>query len=105
MTVERAKKIYMPMTETMYYILLSLIEPQHGYGIMRHVERITNGRIRLGAGTVYNSLSKLQADDLIELIAESDRRKIYLITEAGQGLIEAELKRLEELSANGRQAM
>lgn len=102
MSVENAKKMYMPMTETMYYILLSLIEPRHGYGVMRHVEQITMGRVKLGAGTIYNSLGKLESDSLIELLTETDRRKIYLITDVGQELLKAEVQRLEELCENGR---
>ena len=105
MTLDGAKKNYMPMTETMYYILLSLTEPRHGYGIMQHVEEITGDRIRLGAGTIYNSLAKLERDALVELITETERRKIYLITDVGQELLKAEITRLEELSENGRKYM
>ncbi|MDR3207907.1 MAG: PadR family transcriptional regulator [Oscillospiraceae bacterium] len=105
MTLDGAKKTYMPMTETMFYILLSLTEPRHGYGIMQHVEEITGERIRLGAGTIYNSLSKLERSELIELITETERRKIYLITEVGQELLKAEIVRLEELAENGRKYM
>ena len=98
----RIKHIYMPMTETMFYILLSLTEPRHGYGIMQHVEEITGERIRLGAGTIYNSLTKLERDSLIEFIAETERRKIYLIADVGSELLKAEVERQEELVANGR---
>ncbi|MCL2747231.1 MAG: PadR family transcriptional regulator [Oscillospiraceae bacterium] len=105
MTLDGAKKAYIPMTETMYYILLALTEPSHGYGIMQHVEEITGERIHLGAGTIYNSLAKLERDALIELITETERRKIYLITDVGQELLKAEITRLEELVENGRKYM
>ncbi len=102
MTLNNAARRYLPMTETMYYILLSLTEPRHGYGILLNVKDITSGRIRLGAGTIYNSLSKLEKDGLIELVAETERRKIYLICDVGRELLGLELTRLEELCENGR---
>lgn len=102
MKVEDAIKQYLPMTETMYYILLSLVDERHGYGIMQHVEKLTNGRIKLGAGTIYNSLSKLEKDGLINAIAEYDRRKIYAITIIGSNVLEAEIIRLKELYDNGK---
>ena len=105
MTLDGAKKTYLPMTETMYHILLTLTEPRHGYGIMQQVEEITGERIQLGAGTTYNSLAKLERDALIELITETERRKIYLITDVGQELLKAEIARLEELAENGRKYM
>ena len=92
---------YLPMTETMYYILLSLTEPRHGYGILLHVKHITAGRVELGAGTIYNSLAKLEADDLIALTAETERRRIYAATKLGCSLLKRELERLKELSKNG----
>ena len=101
MVLDVAKKAYMPMTETMYYILLALTEPRHGYGIMQHVDEITGDRIHLGAGTIYNSLAKLERDSLIELITATERRKIYLITDVGTELLKAEVTRQEELVENG----
>ena len=105
MILDVVKKAYVPMTETMYYILLALVEPRHGYGIMQHVDEITGERIHLGAGTIYNSLAKLEKDALIELIAETERRKIYLITDVGLELLKAEVSRQEELIENGHKYM
>ncbi|GJM80274.1 hypothetical protein HMSSN139_27700 [Paenibacillus sp. HMSSN-139] len=65
MNFESAKKRFIPMSETMFYILLSLQQERHGYGIMQHVKEITNDRIVLGAGTIYQSLGKLEKDGLI----------------------------------------
>ncbi len=104
MTTEAAIKDYLPMTETMYYILLSLREARHGYGIFLHVQELTQGRIRLGAGTIYNSLSRLERDGLISLHSQTSRRKLYGILPAGQAVLKAELSRLEELLANGKPA-
>ena len=101
MDFQKIKKTYLPMTETMYYILLSLKEERHGYGIMQYVEEITNKRITLGAGTIYNSLSKLERDALIKVVEEKDRRKIYKITEDGERILELEVNRLKELYDNG----
>ena len=101
MEIEKLKKQYLPMSETAYYILLSLTERGHGYGIMQHVEMITNGRIRLGAGTLYGSLSKMENEGFIVPVAEEDRRKIYKATDLGNKLLELEIERLKELYDNG----
>ena len=102
MTTEAAIKAYVPMTETMYYILLSLTEPKHGYGIMLNVADITKGRIRIRPGTVYNSLARLEQDGLISIVAETDRKKIYIINNEGLGVLKTEIVRLGELFENGR---
>ena len=98
----KAMQTYLPMTESMYYILLSLLEPRHGYGIMQDVEKLTEGRIRLGAGTIYTSLSKLDKDGLIVAVAEEERRKIYRASLLGVQILKAENRRLHELYENGR---
>lgn len=105
MELTETQKAYMPMSETAYYILLSLNEPRHGYGIMQYVELITNDRLRLGPGTLYGSLSRMEKDGLIEVVAEEDRRKVYVITDDGRQVLRAELERLKELVANGIEVM
>jgi len=80
MSLEGARKRYLPMSETMFYILLSLKQERHGYAIMQHAKELTDARIVLGAGTVYSSLGKLEGDGLISAVREEDRRKIYIIT-------------------------
>lgn len=94
-------KKYVPMTETAYYILLSLTKERHGYGIIGHVETITKNRITLGAGTIYGTLSKLEKDGLICGMNESERRKTYLITAEGKEILTLEIERLQELVCNG----
>lgn len=94
-------KAYLPMSESAYYILLSLKEPRHGYGIILYVKEITQGRIILGAGTIYGTLTKFEKDKLIIPAGEEERRKLYKLTEAGNLLLEQELKRIDELSNNG----
>lgn len=99
--MEKIIKSYLPMTETMYYILLSLIEPKHGYGIILHVEKITAGRMRIGAGTIYTSLTRLEKDGLIKLYEEFERRKIFVINDLGREVLKVEIERLRELYENG----
>ncbi|WP_407271398.1 PadR family transcriptional regulator [Radiobacillus sp. PE A8.2] len=91
------------MTETAFYILLSLTEPRHGYGIIKHVEHITNNRIKLGSGTVYGTLTKMQRDQIIMVYADEERKKIYEITLIGKRLMREEIVRLKELHQNALQ--
>ena len=105
MSVEKARKRYIPMSETMFYILLSMKQERHGYAIMQHVKELTKGRIRLGAGTVYSSLGKLEGDGLIKSIREEDRRNIYLITPLGKQILHEEAERIAELSSNYKEVL
>lgn len=100
MELKKVLKIYIPMTETAYYILLSLTEPRHGYGIIKHVEEITKKRIRLGSGTVYGTLTKMQRDGIIIVYADEKRKKTYEITDIGRNLMREEINRLKELHEN-----
>ncbi|RLQ90568.1 PadR family transcriptional regulator [Planomicrobium sp. Y74] len=93
-------KKYVPMTETAFYILLSLTEPRHGYGIVKHVEEITAGRLVLGSGTVYGTLTKMQKDGVITVFADEQRKTVYEITGAGKELMKAEITRIKELQRN-----
>ncbi len=88
---------YSPMSETMFYILLSLREERHGYGVMQHVGELTDGRIVLGAGTVYTSLGKLEHDGLVKVTSQADRRTNYVITPKGAEVLRAEARRIAEL--------
>ena len=91
---------YIPMTETAFYILLALRNERHGYGILGHVEKITDHRVRLGAGTIYGTLSKMEKDKLITVLSERDRRKTYIITDLGKEILDMEVRRLNELLEN-----
>ena len=94
------RKVYVPMTETSFYILLCLREPNHGYGIVQKVKEITDGEIVLTPGTMYGSLSKMEKDGLIKFVREEDKRKIYQITELGNEVLSIELARIERLYRN-----
>jgi len=91
------KKVYVPMTETGFYILLCLQEEMHGYSIVQKVEELTQGEIRLSPGTMYGSLSKMEKDGIIRFVREEDKRKIYVITELGIDVLELEKKRIKRL--------
>jgi DNA-binding PadR family transcriptional regulator len=98
-------KKYSPLTETTFYILISLMEPLHGYGIMQKVENLSRGRVKLGPGTLYGAIGNLLEAKMIELKDDretNNRRKIYQIRNLGIEMIEFEIKRLEEMLKNGK---
>jgi DNA-binding PadR family transcriptional regulator len=95
---------FSPLTEATFYILLSLTEPLHGYGILKKVEEMSGGRLKLAAGTLYGALSTLERNKLIVLMGEDEknkRRKLYQMTESGRDLIRFEIERLGEMVRNG----
>lgn len=97
------KKVYVPMTETGFYILLCLREPNHGYGIVQKVKELTGGEVILTPGTMYGSLSKMEKDGLIRFLREEDKRRIYQITELGREVLTIEMRRIERLYRNMRE--
>ena len=98
----RIERIYVPMTETGFYILYCLQTPQHGYGISRQVEWMTNGELVIGAGTMYGTLSKMEKDGLIAFDREEEKRRLYRITELGEEVLDREVRRIERLYRNSR---
>lgn len=99
------RKVYVPMTETGFYILFSLQKPNHGYGVVQLVEKLTNGEIRLTPGTMYGSLSKMEKDGLIRFVNEEDKRKIYEITDLGTEVLQLELKRIKRLYETSKEVI
>lgn len=97
------RKVYVPMTETGFYILLCLQNEMHGYSIVQKVEAMTGGDIRLSPGTMYGSLSKMEKDGLIRFVREEDKRKIYVITDLGKEVLQLEMQRIERLYRNMRE--
>lgn len=94
-----------PLTEAVYYILLAVRKPNHGYGIIQEVEQLTGGRVVLGVGTLYGAIQTLQKKEWIHIYSvdtESRKKKEYIITESGKEVFEAERKRLEELLENAK---
>ena len=90
-----------PMTEATYYILLSLMKPGHGYGMMQRIRELSGGRIEMGPGTMYGVLTRMNKEGLIELTREDGRRKNYAITEQGKKVLREEYKRLKQLVKDG----
>lgn len=89
---------YLPLTETTFYILLSMLQPGHGYYIMQKVEELSGGKVRIAAGTMYGAIDNLLKQKLIQSIPGDDkRRKVYLITELGKDILRLETARLKEL--------
>lgn len=96
------------MTEAVYYILLSLQTPNHGYGIIQNTMELTAGRLELGAGTLYGAINTLLDKGWIRLYSEdkqSRKKKQYIITEEGSLALQQEIERLEELLENGKRMM
>ena len=94
------KKVYVPMTETGFYILLCLREEMHGYGIVQKVEALTKGAVKISPGTMYGSLSKMEKDGIIRFVREEDKRKIYRITDLGMQVLNLEMTRIKRLYQN-----
>lgn len=99
---DKIKRVYIPMTETGFYILYCLQEEMHGYSIGQKVKIMTGGEITINAGTMYGSLSKMEKDGLIQFLKKEEKRKIYIITELGKEILEIELKRIERLYKNSK---
>lgn len=102
MDKEKLFRAYLPMTETAFYILLSMSEPRHGYGIAKFVSELTRDRIKLGSGTIYGTLTKMQRDGIISVYDDSDKRIIYEITDLGRELLRAEMKRIKQVCEDMR---
>ena len=93
-----------PLTEALFYILLAVRKPVHGYGIIQEVEEMTGGRVTLGPGTLYGAINTLLERGWIVLYSAelgSRKKKEYVITPAGRSAFDAEMARLWELVRNG----
>ena len=95
------------LTEATYYILLSLVRPRHGYGIMQLTKELSGGRVHLAAGTLYGALNALSTKGwIIQLPSDEDsRRKEYRLTEKGLQVLRVEVERLRELADNGERIL
>ena len=95
------------LTEAVFYILLSLQKPLHGYGIIQNVGELSNGRVKLAAGTLYGALNSLVEKGWIDALPENpeSRKKEYVITKNGQSVLKEELDRLSELVDNGKRIL
>ncbi|MBQ2651096.1 MAG: PadR family transcriptional regulator [Clostridia bacterium] len=95
------------LTESTYYILLSLYRPQHGYGIMQQADQLSGGRVRLAAGTLYGALNALcEKGWIVPLSVDKEsRKKEYKLTEKGLQVLKNELERLRQLVKNGEEIL
>lgn len=88
----------LPLTETVYYILLALLEPAHGYLIMQKVEELSNGAVRIAAGTLYGAIQNLLKLKFIQPIdSEDSRRKVYVITGEGKKILLLDFERMNHM--------
>ena len=99
---DRIKRVYVPMTETGFYILYCLQDEMHGYNIGQKVKQMTGWEVTISPGTMYGTLSKMEKDELIVFEREEEKRKLYRITELGKEILNLEMKRIERLYKNSK---
>ena len=100
-----ARAQFQTLTEPMFYLLLCLQNEVCGIDIMAMVSVISNGRVSIGPGTLYAMLQKFEDNEIIEKTREENRKKWYLITDAGKQMLEDELKRLESMLSDAKSTM
>jgi DNA-binding PadR family transcriptional regulator len=90
------------LTEPVFLILASLADkPRHGYALMKDIEEISEGRVRLSTGTLYGAIRRLLEEGWIERFAQKDTsrdKQAYRLTTAGRGQIKAEVARMKQLT-------
>ena len=89
------------LPEPMYYVLLVLTSPRHGYDIMQTIGEVTNNRVKVGAGTLYSLLSRFEKENIIIQVSDDGRRKTYSLTPKGREILESEYARLQRLIEEG----
>jgi len=96
-----ARKQLKTLTEPMYYILLCLLNPMHGYGIMQRIDEITKGRVKVGPGTLYALISRFEKEEIVIKISSENSKKTYILTEKGKEILNDEYDRLNQLVIDG----
>lgn len=94
-----------PLTESIFYIMLALRRPNHGYGIIQEIQQLTNNRINMGAGTLYGAIQSLEQKGWITMYSEEEssrKKKEYILTDLGREVFMSEVKRLEELVTHAK---
>lgn len=102
MITDKELNKYLPLTEATCYILLALIEPLHGYGVMQKIEQLSKGTVKVGPGTLYGAFSTLERDGIIIKVGEEERRKTYTLTQKGKLILQEYLRRVEILVGNAK---
>ena len=100
---EKLRRVYVPMTETGFYILFCLQKERHGYSITQKVKELTEGQLSISPGTMYGTLAKMEKDGLIAFVREEEKRKLYSITQLGRQILELEIQRIERLYRNSKE--
>lgn len=100
-----ARKQLQNLTEPMYYILLSLLKPMHGYAIMQNIDHMTGGRVKVGPGTLYSLISRFGKEDIVKKVATQESKKTYILTDKGNDILKEELTRLKELVKDGNRLL
>ena len=100
---EKIRRVYVPMTETGFYILFCLQKERHGYSITQKVTELADGQLSISPGTMYGTLYKMEKDGLIAFVREEEKRRLYQITELGQKILNLEVQRIERLYRNSKE--
>lgn len=88
----------LPLTEINLYILLALVRPAHGYAIMQQVEELSQGQVRIAAGTLYGAIENLLKLRLIHPVQSDDpRRKVYGLTDTGKEVLKMDLEQMRQI--------
>ncbi len=86
----------LPLTETIFYLLVAFSEPTYGYLAIKKIEELSQGEVRIAAGTMYGAIENLlKLDMLKQLSAKNERRKVYQTTEYGKKILGAEVSRMK----------
>ncbi|WP_438433638.1 PadR family transcriptional regulator [Gorillibacterium sp. sgz500922] len=94
------------LTDPAYYILISLLTPRHGYGIMKYISELTGEEVTMGPATLYTLIKKMQKDGYLVLNGEEEeRRKVYSLTDQGKSIIGKEIERRSRMAEHGRRAI
>jgi DNA-binding PadR family transcriptional regulator len=91
-----AREQFQTLTEPMYFTLLVLTKPMHGYDIMQTISAMTHERVNVGAGTMYALLKRFETEGMVLQVSDDGRRKTYVITEKGRELLDREYSRLKD---------
>ena len=97
-----AREQFQNLTEPMYYILMSLLKENCGVDIMANVDKISNGRVRVGPGTLYALLGKFEKENMIRETEVVGRKRSYIITDKGLDILKEEYERLQILVEDGK---
>ena len=100
-----ARKKLGTLTEQMFYVLLSLRRERHGYGVMQAIAALSQGRVKVGAGTLYALLERIERDGFIRRTRTEDTRKYYCLTPEGERALLGEYTRLRRQTADMERAL